>query len=486
MDNHKAILNDLPAVIVDASEVNEDSLAKANLKKSPDLMYVDYVLCHANVNGNKDAFTADNLQDRHTSIRLKPIDWEHTDVIIGVNYDSLFIDKPENVPTAFASLKNDFSPFVLVKGVVYKSKFPAYASIIEARHKAGILKYSMEVLFGSAKCSICGNQFEKSVDYCKHLNDRFTKGSNAFRELHDITFMGAGVVKNPADKDAVSFALAELITNAGQLQDNIKNESLIVAMRKVIDTAVSIVSGIVWNTNLTAEERISKLDDVFGDLKIFIQDADNFIEKNHMLTAPSSCYATKAEGNTTQGGKAIMAYKTFETEADFTAFRQSLVDDLTKALNETKAVQDLKNSNTGLTENIASLQKQLEDKNKEVLALKTQIDDNAKAALVEKRISVLKNAGVNFDENQKKAFAAELSTWADDKFELFVQMQKASNADNKENKDNKTVNATQVEPDLKDNKAQATTDQNNQTPNGYNREAFKGGLNRLKQQAQIA
>ena len=72
----------VPSYIVDkpTSALAEEI---ASSHKAKDLMYIKFELMHANVNRNKDEFTTDELKTNYKTAVAKPINWEHTNEIIG-------------------------------------------------------------------------------------------------------------------------------------------------------------------------------------------------------------------------------------------------------------------------------------------------------------------------------------------------------------------------------------------------------------------
>lgn len=182
-----------------------------------DLLTVRFKLVHANKNKNRDEFLTDELLLAEATPINKPINWQHTDRIIGVMTASEFVS------TDGADVDED--DHLIVDGVIYQFLFPAYAQEMLERHEDGKLAYSMEVWFTEAECSDCGESFAKSEDYCSCLKNRFSKGSQTSRILKGLTFGGAGVVDHPADEDAVSLSMGE---ESPELNNSIEEEMTMV------------------------------------------------------------------------------------------------------------------------------------------------------------------------------------------------------------------------------------------------------------------
>lgn len=163
--------------------------------KTNDLMFCRFKLCHEGGNENNDKFVLEEMKQAYATIKFKPIDWEHTDKNIGVIYDAQLI-----VPETSDASVNELS-YILCDSYVWKYKHPDEAKEIYRRYAEGTLRYSMEVYFKKAECSVCGGVFDKIEGYCDHLLTRLVD-KKAFRIFREMTFGGAGVVKKPADKDA--------------------------------------------------------------------------------------------------------------------------------------------------------------------------------------------------------------------------------------------------------------------------------------------
>lgn len=273
--------------IVSNGSIDSDvkqSLVKANKidANSEDLLYLQFILCHEGVNANKDEFLLSELRDNSSSIKLKDINVEHSDRIIGCIYDSNLIEDEAEASFTFAG---GFKPHVVCSAVVYQFKFPEEAQEIRDRHASGTLRFSMETWFKKAECSVCSNKFESASNYCEHLKDRFSSSSEVSRKLRDITFCGAAVVKSPADKDAVGLSVAvhELDEwEAGWVADSIGEsmpnlEKVLIAFfdslkeNDIIDmTAVMDKAGIIFNKILDENDSTSaSFSSAKGGLNVF-------------------------------------------------------------------------------------------------------------------------------------------------------------------------------------------------------------------------
>jgi len=203
------------ARILDINTLDQEALSAAGIDKlDKDLMAVEFKLVHANTNSNKDTFTKEEVQAASSTPVFKPINWQHTDRIIGVMSDSKFIE------IAAEGSDGVEDGHIVASGVIYKYKFPTYAAEMLRRHDDDELFFSMETWFEEAECSVCSGRFVKKIDYCDHLKTRMAPESTATRILHGLTFSGAGVVENPADKQADSISIGE-----DQNVDNTKEDT---------------------------------------------------------------------------------------------------------------------------------------------------------------------------------------------------------------------------------------------------------------------
>ncbi len=143
------------------------------------LVFKNAVLVRAEVNKNGDRFDGAALQEIADSVPLMPIDYEHVEKrLVG-----LF--------TA-ARVEGDA---VLTDGIIYAKRFPDVAADVAS----GKLKLSVEVMIGTAKCSVCAGQFKSRKEYCSHLKE--PKRYAAARIVTDLKCIGGGVTYNPAGTD---------------------------------------------------------------------------------------------------------------------------------------------------------------------------------------------------------------------------------------------------------------------------------------------
>jgi hypothetical protein len=187
---------------------DQDKALAGENHHNTDIMHVKFELCHTGANKNKDGFINDEMEKGFSTAVYKPLNWEHTTENIGVIYDAQ-IDKSESG-----------SYTIVAKAKVWKHKHPERARAIAERYGDNNLYFSMETYFQKAKCSVCSEEFASQADYCDHLNARMqaNAGQEVIRNLIGLNFVGAGVVKNPADIHSVGLALAKAEDDYGLLK----------------------------------------------------------------------------------------------------------------------------------------------------------------------------------------------------------------------------------------------------------------------------
>ena len=194
--NHIEIKSDLSS--------NLENFSQAGIK---DDFKLGFVLCTEGPNSNKDGFDEEGLKEDYQTAKLQRLDWEHTDEVIGVISESEFVhvSNSERIKELGANISKSF---IYISGVLWKILNKARAKEVQKRWEHKSLYCSMEDYFDYVICSTCGNKYVYDNEYCEHLSNRFSTAKNTYRILRGSKFVGAGVVKNPADRDAVGLALA--------------------------------------------------------------------------------------------------------------------------------------------------------------------------------------------------------------------------------------------------------------------------------------
>lgn len=209
--NIAEVISSAARIIEDPNTKASQAIAKAH--QNEDLMHVEFILCHNDANANKDFFTSEDMEENAITAVNKPINWEHSTKNIGVIYDANFISiakladdkKAKEYYSQVDPLEKDF---IVCKAAIWEYKHPEEARVMRSRNDSGILFFSMENKFGSAKCSECKEEYSSVYDYCEHLLTRRDNASNANRVFVNSNYVGAGVTAGPADKGAKTLALA--------------------------------------------------------------------------------------------------------------------------------------------------------------------------------------------------------------------------------------------------------------------------------------
>lgn len=195
--NHIEIKSDLP--------LNLENFTQAGIK---DDFKLGFILCTEGSNSNRDGFDEEGLKEDYQTAKLQRLDWEHTDEVIGVISESEFVQSSN-----FNRIKelgaNISKSFIYISGVLWKILNKARAKEVKKRWEHKSLYCSMEDYFDYVICSTCGGKYIYDNEYCEHLSNRFSTAKNTYRILRGSKFVGAGVVQNPADRDAVGLALAK-------------------------------------------------------------------------------------------------------------------------------------------------------------------------------------------------------------------------------------------------------------------------------------
>jgi len=155
----------------------------------------------ANVpNENRDAFHKRELLDvkdsgifTYETFRFAPLleehDYDHVlEVSGGVILDSYYDDR---IPTDEKVLT-----LVAVDGVKKRG-------FVEALLRDRVGTFSMGCICERTRCSVCGHVASDVSDYCCHMANKFMM-DNAFEWCEGVTFRELSIVRDPADRRAVS------------------------------------------------------------------------------------------------------------------------------------------------------------------------------------------------------------------------------------------------------------------------------------------
>ena len=212
--------NPLNLIAKGTTDIPDALLEYANIKRSPDVMPVMFKMVHAAKNANMDKFMEEELEMALPSVMDKALNWEHSDEFIGhIKKAYLVKTDGKEVQAVVASNGETFSgsdllkadegepSYILAIGLVYKHRKSLRDKTVkmENRSKAGTLAWSMETFFQKWECDECHQVFADESEECQHMKTRFVNGTG--RILRDLTFVGAGVVEDPADKQATNIAI---------------------------------------------------------------------------------------------------------------------------------------------------------------------------------------------------------------------------------------------------------------------------------------
>lgn len=254
--------------------------------KQPDLLYFSALFVSAGTNLNDAHFLPSELVKAEDTVVSKALDVEHKEEeIIGHIYDRVFIDASgttldlnELASKEDASLdKENTDIHIVVAGVVYKNRFPNMAKEISD----GDWRVSMECYFGSydikigdtimtrREAEVMGlaqdSFFGKMAKVLKNGKE-IAKGK-VVRVLRGIVFSGCGVVKNPAEPNAVVLETAN-----EKLQDKLDPKDVIVLDYDKLEqaevnnnvTSDNIESDVSVITDINEEDADLVYDDTVG------------------------------------------------------------------------------------------------------------------------------------------------------------------------------------------------------------------------------
>jgi hypothetical protein len=217
-------------------------------------------------NGNGDFLPSEEVKKSYKTFIGKIVDYNHnTNQILGKIIDADYIEG-----------KNGEHDSVDIICKIDKSVYPEYISRIIS---GDLCQMSMEAYAENAQCGFCGERFQ-FAEPCEHIKSSMNKKLVAdsgeeklvYRIDLDLTFVGAGIVENPADKKAqMQTVLAKKDRSAEEILKNINAYDLI----RISDAVNSMKSGMI-------EEIVAELDKKI-DIPIFENELTKYLEER--LTA---------------------------------------------------------------------------------------------------------------------------------------------------------------------------------------------------------
>lgn len=303
------------ARILDINDIDKEVLASAGITNlDKDLMALEFKLVHTNTNANRDEFLQEEVFSAKSTPTYKPVNWQHTDRIIGVMIDSEYMEGQ-----AVAEGEEVEDDFLKIQGVIYKWKFPTYATAIQKRHDEGNLLFSMETWFEEAECSVCAGRFKKVADYCEHLKGRKLEGSTVSRKLIGLTFSGAGVVDNPADKKASSISVANEENNEEDINMPNTGNEVVFGSQEELDIYVEAEKKKVRD-EIEAQNGHKELEDKYEQAQTTIQELKDQITAKEEEIQTANDAKDKAE-------KDLADYKADQEKDKVLANRMSELSD---------------------------------------------------------------------------------------------------------------------------------------------------------------
>ena len=427
-EENKVRLFSVASKIIDTPKDISEKLVKAKKIENPneDLLYLEFVLCHEGQNDNKDGFLLSELQENFGTVKFKDLNVEHSDKIVGCIYDGELIEDEAKSSYTFSC---GFKPHIVCSAVVYQFKFPDIAQELRDRHSAGDLSFSMETWFKKAQCSECSEQFESVSSYCTHLNNRFVQGNSVIRWLRGLTFGGAGIVKNPADKDATSISVAVHPIHEFDVK------MFVDAIGESLDNFEEVFEA--WIKSLANNEVV--------DMSVVNTRVTEIV--NNILTDDSS------EANLSKGGQLKVAY-TFDNKEDLVnspEFKEAIQDTIDTRVTEALEKQDKEGVITEIKEKLQAQEtvaKEFKDKVEKLEKDKVDVAEKAKtekkdrelSELAETRFTELTEAGVEYAEDRIEKTKDRLKVMSDEDYAEYKE-DVTANLPEKKDKDKKKIEA---------------------------------------------
>jgi hypothetical protein len=188
-----------------------------------DKYYLYVAGVHEGANKNGTFFSKEELIKSYQTAGFQLIDWEHMrDQVIGFSLEATLrtLADPDSSPEEnkeilaleFTGILNRLSPYMQQTDLVdaQSNTYLLRDEIIRQRYFEGKLAVSMECLFDSLECMECGKVFNSEThsmfDYYQHVaiehRALIDSGITPRHKLIGINFMGWGIVEFPADTKA--------------------------------------------------------------------------------------------------------------------------------------------------------------------------------------------------------------------------------------------------------------------------------------------
>lgn len=228
-------------------------------------------------NANGDYFSAEEVKASYESFIGGIVDYNHdNNIILGRIIDATYVEEKE---------QKDWVE------IICKINKKAYTDIVE-QVEAGILnQVSLEAFADEAECSICGHVFDFiERQPCEHISGGLMRNivcddgvkRTVYKKDKKLTFTGAGVVPNPADKNAdIENIIARAKENASEGKINEAKETIdeLMAEESTLKQALTKLNGLEFISVLDAVKNKEN-----GTTKTIASEISENIEEGDVLT----------------------------------------------------------------------------------------------------------------------------------------------------------------------------------------------------------
>lgn len=351
--------------------------------RSFDLMFIKFVLMHEGGNLNGDYFLKDELKSVYPTFVGKPITWEHGQPYIGYITDSRLV-----TPTA-----GDKRWYIECAGLVWKARYPQEAEVIQRGSEDGSCKMSMEVYFEDVLFMLGDDESKlytyEEAPFLDALKGRTYQGQRVYRVLIGCLGGGVGVVKDPADVDAL---ILEVAANKrfGEIEKNV-----------VIDTEQNTAYLTVLDMGgIDLSVSNAHLDDVH----ITNEEVDEDVDKNEFV--PKADFEELQE-------------QCNELKTALEELKDADANKATQLEQVAKEKQDLEKLNDDLRQELEAVKAEYAQYKEQVEHEKAEA---AKDALASQRMDDLAQSGVTMSEANAEKWTARLREMNDETYVDFKNL----------------------------------------------------------------
>jgi len=457
---------DVP-LAVGSYEVNDEA-AKAiafndnTIELDPDLQYIRFIMCHEGVNANGDYFTKEVLKRAQFTPRLKPVNWEHGQPMIGTMIDSRYAEDANG------------RGYIEAIGVVWKFIYPELADAIKQKSASGELKLSMECYYKDANYKVGDQIYDQEtaekMGIVPYVGREYL-GKKVERIFTDVLFGGVGIVANPADKEAVFLAVAKDLDNQESTSasdfirpvtdfrqrtlDRETTHAVVVAKYiKALDTAKSqIVARFNDESLKTKDQHISEVRSIIegmlseinkistayhkgvaGEESHEMEEDDNMARKK-IATEIEQVETEVLETETTETVEEVVESSeevtTEEVTTEVETIKAEEVVETEESVEEieTEEVSEANEAQAALEARVAELESELENEMREhdalkgaYAALKREFDQAKAQQVIASRISELSEVGIKFVGQRLAKEEAKIANMDDSTFADYKEL----------------------------------------------------------------